>query len=218
MITRRRAARRKRSPSRLARLLTAGPLGAALVWSVLFGPINPAAADREIYMFRDEKGVIHFTNAPADHRYRLFQIKARVSVGGGSSKIDPEMYRHFIQAAAMKYQLDPALIKAVIRVESAFNQNAVSWAGAQGLMQLMPGTASLMGVQNAFNPQENIFGGSGYLRRMLNRFNNDLDLALAAYNIGPERVAKDKKVPSVKETQAYVKQVKYYYTLYRKKT
>lgn len=177
-----------------------------------------AVADRQIYMYRDSKGVIHFTNAPADSRYRPFKIKALVRFGSGSTLIDPKQLNPYIHAAAMKYRLDPALIKAVIRVESAFNQNAVSWAGAQGLMQLMPGTASLMGVRNVFNPQENIYGGSRYLRRMLTRFNGNLDLALAAYNIGPERVARDNKIPNVRETQAYVKKVKYYYDMYKKTT
>jgi soluble lytic murein transglycosylase-like protein len=188
-------------------------IAAALLWSA-----TESRADRQIYMYRDAKGVIHFTNAPSDDRFRPFKIKVQVKVGSGSAKIVPTELHPLIEAAAQRYKLDPALIKAVIRVESAFNCNAVSWAGAQGLMQLMPGTADLMGVVNAFNPKENIFGGSRYLRTMLNRFGGDLDLSLAAYNCGPERVAKDKKVPNIRETKAYVKKVKYYYEIYKKQT
>ena len=176
-----------------------------------------AAGASQVYMFRDKRGVIHFTDAPTDSRFRPFKIKGEVRVGLGKTPIDPELLQPYIISAAKRYSLDPALITAVIRVESAFDPNAVSWAGAQGLMQLMPGTASLMGVRNSFSPRENIYGGSKYLRNMLDRFNGDLHLALAAYNIGPERVAREQKIPNVRETQAYVKRVLLYYGRYKKK-
>ncbi|MEW6264983.1 MAG: lytic transglycosylase domain-containing protein [Thermodesulfobacteriota bacterium] len=175
------------------------------------------ASATEIYMFRDNRGVIHFTNAPTDTRFRPFKVTAQIKVGSSSLRLDADILQPYIKTAAKQYSLDPALITAVIKVESAFDPYAVSWAGAQGLMQLMPGTATLMNVGNSFSPRENIMGGSGYLKRMLDRFQGDLKLALAAYNIGPERVALEKKIPDVAETQAYVKMVLQYYDLYKRK-
>lgn len=110
--------------------------------------------------------------------------------------------------AARRYGLPPNLIKSVIRAESNFQVKAVSHAGAQGLMQLMPATARELGVKNPFNIEENIDGGSRYLRKMLDNFGGDLKLALAAYNAGPEAVIKyGGKVPPFKETQQYVQRV-----------
>lgn len=180
--------------------------------------LTGGARAKQVYMFRDSKGVVHFTDAPTDTRFQPFEVKAKLIIGAaGPRRIDPALLKPYILAAGRQYRLDPALITAVIRVESAFDPNAVSWAGAQGLMQLMPGTASMMGVRNVFSPRENIFGGSKYLRCMLDRFKGNLKLSLAAYNIGPERVAREKKIPNVRETQAYVKRVLLYYNQYKKK-
>jgi hypothetical protein len=112
-----------------------------------------------------------------------------------------------IQKYAQSYGVDPALVRAVMRHESGFNPHAVSPKGAQGLMQLMPGTASLMGVTNPFDPEQNIAGGVGYLRHCLDRFGHSVPLAVAAYNAGPARVAKSQGVPAIPETQAFVKNV-----------
>ena len=190
-------------------------LTAVLVAAVVILTGGTAAA-KDFYYYRDSRGVIHFTDAPTDSRFRPYKVKGVVRVGSGTTRLDPELVMPYVLMAAREFGLDPALIKAVIRVESAFDPNAVSWAGAQGLMQLMPGTADLMNVRNVFSPKENIRGGSKYLRRMLDRFGGDKKLALAAYNIGPERVAKEKKVPKVRETQAYVKRVLQYYDIYKK--
>jgi hypothetical protein len=117
-----------------------------------------------------------------------------------------------IQKYSQKHRVDPSLVRAVMRQESGFNPWAVSPKGAQGLMQLMPGTAALMGVNNAFDPEQNISGGVGYLRFCLDRFQNNVPLAVAAYNAGPERVAKTGSVPAIPETQAFVSNVMGTYT------
>jgi soluble lytic murein transglycosylase-like protein len=122
-------------------------------------------------------------------------------------------YLTIIQDAASKNELVKSLILAVIKVESGFDSQAVSRKGAMGLMQLMPGTASDLGVTKPLDPEQNIFGGTKYLSDCLRTF-KDLKLALAAYNAGPGRVAKLKRVPMIKETQKYVKDVIYYKKLY----
>jgi hypothetical protein len=124
-------------------------------------------------------------------------------------------YAVTVMQAAREFRLDPALIRAVIHAESAFDAGARSKAGAMGLMQLMPGTAMDMQVDNAFNPQQNIRGGSRYLAKMLKQFNGDIDLACAAYNAGPSVVTQYKGIPPFPETKAYVKRVKILLQRYR---
>jgi transglycosylase-like protein with SLT domain len=112
-----------------------------------------------------------------------------------------------VTEASGRYQLDPDLVNSVIKAESGFNAHAVSRKGAQGLMQLMPGTASKLGVPNAFDPQANVEGGARYLRELLERYNFDLVKALAAYNAGPQRVEQFRGVPPYHETRAYVARI-----------
>ncbi|KOS60662.1 MULTISPECIES: lytic transglycosylase domain-containing protein [Lysinibacillus] len=121
-------------------------------------------------------------------------------------------YASIIEKAASTYNVPKKLIAAVIKQESNFNSNAISHAGAQGLMQLMPKTAQYLGVTNSFDPEQNIMAGAKYIRQMLDKFDNDPTLALAAYNAGASRVTKYGGIPPFKETQNYVKKVMNYYT------
>ncbi len=116
-----------------------------------------------------------------------------------------------VDAASATYHLDPDLVNSVIHAESGFNAHAVSPKGARGLMQLMPGTASQLGVNDAFDPQANVTGGSRYLRELLERYNFDLVKALAAYNAGPRRVEQYQGVPPFRETRAYVARIVHEY-------
>ena len=183
----------------------------------------PAAKTREISVYArvDERGVVHITNVPADPRFRLFTITVVVDVkmqrglAGTRRRFNQESLRPYIMKAAATYNLDPALIAAIIKSESAFDANAVSWAGAQGLMQLMPKTAREVGCHDPFDPESNIMGGSRYIRWMLDRFNGNLDLAIAAYNCGPTRVAREGKIPNIAETRNYVVIVKRNYLRYQ---
>lgn len=130
---------------------------------------------------------------------------------------DIEGFSKYIDEAAQAYNLEPALIKAVIHQESGFNPKAVSKVGARGLMQLMPGTADSLGVIDSFDPRENILGGSRYLKGLLEHFGGDISLALAAYNAGPGSVEKYRGIPPYRETQNYVKSVLALYERYNKK-
>ena len=122
-----------------------------------------------------------------------------------------EAYEEIIQEAAEKYDMDPALIRAVMQTESAFHPYAVSRAGAEGLMQLMPALADEMGVSDSFDPRENIMGGARYLKRLLDYHNGNLDLALASYNAGPGNVERYGGIPPFRETRKYVKTIKALY-------
>lgn len=174
--------------------------------AVLFYAFLPASVFAAMYSFVDNAGVVHFSNVPSDSRYvRLkgFKPKSKKS----SRVINPKKYESYIKRVADQYGVDPSLVKAVIKAESNFDSHAVSPRGAKGLMQLMPGTARDMQVANPFDPRQNIRGGTKYLRKMLDVFNDDLQLALAAYNAGPEKVKQTGRVPQFPETVKYVKRV-----------
>jgi len=172
---------------------------------------GPGLAD--IYRYVDKNGVWHFTNVKTDSRYRIFIKSPKKNV-----KRFLDAYRGIIQQASVQFGIDPHLIRAVIEAESGCDSRAVSSKGAQGLMQLMPGTAQEMAVQDPFDPAENIFGGTRYLSVLLKRFNNDKVLALAAYNAGPEAVETYKGVPPFAETREFVKRVMQRYQTQQAKT
>ena len=172
----------------------------------------PCHAD--IYKYVDPEGVIHLTNVPTDSNipYVLVMRESRVII---QLKGDISNYDDLIAKASDKYRVDSALVKAVIKTESNFNHRAVSRVGAQGLMQLMPATAASLQVKDSFHPENNIEGGVRYLRYLLNLFNGDLPLALAAYNAGENTVLRyNYRIPPYPETQTYVKRVLAYFKKY----
>jgi soluble lytic murein transglycosylase-like protein len=129
--------------------------------------------------------------------------------------VPPAQIDQLVAQNASQWSVDPSLVKAIIANESGFNANATSKVGAQGLMQLMPGTASGLGVTNAYDPAQNVWGGTKYLKGLLDKFNGDVRLAVAAYNAGPGAVEKYGGVPPYAETQNYVQNVLSSYQKYR---
>jgi len=125
------------------------------------------------------------------------------------------IYNHIIIAAANKYSIEPALIKAIIMAESSYNHKAISKKGAVGLMQLMPKTADALGVEDIYDPQHNVNGGVKYIKQLLKQFNGDIELALAAYNAGSTKVRKYNGIPPFKATRIYIKKVFEYYRHYQ---
>jgi soluble lytic murein transglycosylase-like protein len=168
-----------------------------------------AASADNIYRFRDENGVWHFSNINSDRRYRLY-MKYRQH-----PTLFIKDYGPAIKEASQKFGVESSLIKAVIRAESAFDHRATSSKGAQGLMQLMPYTADYLDVDDPYDPEDNIFGGTKYLSMLLERFKNNTQLALAAYNAGPENVDAYNGVPPFQETKAFVKKVMTFYSQYK---
>jgi hypothetical protein len=178
----------------------------ALVAAALAGATSVSA---QTFRLSEADGTVHFTNAPTDPRYqRLAGFASGTEAGwlrvpGG----DPSWYMTEIKGAAERYGVPEQLVSAVIRVESAFNPRAVSSKGARGLMQLMPETASVLGVRNTFDPYENIDGGVRHLRGLIDRFGQNLPLALAAYNAGEKAVTAYRGIPPYPETRDYVARI-----------
>ena len=181
-----------------------GTLCAAIVVSALLCPMGLQA---EIYQYIGANGTISLTNVPSDARYRKIDIEsARFHAVLSERELEPLIKRHSSQQ-----QLHPALIRAVIKAESNFDPRAVSRAGAIGLMQLMPQTAVRLDVRDMFDPDENVGGGTKYLRQLLDRFHGNLPLALAAYNAGENIVDRYQSLPPIDETRQYVRKVLRYY-------
>jgi len=164
----------------------------------------PLAVRADIFRYVDEEGVVHFSNVPTNGKFRFYRKETP----------PPNDLIQLISRYADFNRLEEALVRAVIKVESDFNPRAVSSKGAVGLMQLMPETARSLKVERPFDMEENIRGGTRYLRLMLDRF-NDLDLALAAYNAGPSTVQQYGGIPPYPETIQYVERVKRYMRKFR---
>ncbi len=168
-------------------------------------------AHADIYSFVDASGVTHLSNVPVDKRYRLLlatPVEESTQPRPGKWLAKSALYDPMIERAARSAAVRPELVRAVIVVESAFNPRAVSKRGAQGLMQLRPSTARRYGVSDAFDPEQNITAGAHYLRDLMARFGNDLELALAAYNAGEDAVERyGRSIPPFSETRHYVPNV-----------
>lgn len=203
----------------------------------------PFSAGAAMYAYVDARGICHYTNTPGDGRYKLRNSPPRrlgspedtllrtIADRSRSNPLvrsamapayllrtappmAPQSLNGHIQSAAMRHQVDPLLIKAVIQAESNFDANAVSPKGAQGLMQLMPGTARDLLVTDPLDPRQNINGGTKYLRYLLDNYNGNVELSLAAYNAGPGNVTFG-MIPNFPETQSYVAKVLQTYRAYR---
>ncbi len=180
--------------------------------SILLATASAGAATK-IYGYVGPDGQRHYTDMPDSNRYRLLLLSSHALTESGD-RYDPELlarspqFDPIIETAAASAALEANLLRAVIAVESGFNSRAVSKRGAIGLMQLMPATAMRFGVSNAFDPRQNVRAGAQYLKFLIERFDNDLSLALAAYNAGEQAVDRSGgQIPPFMETQAYVPRV-----------
>jgi len=184
----------------------------------------PAMAD--IFMMKDERGVVHFTNIPpTDRRYKMVRKEVSTppltAAAGLPQVVMPReefirRYSPMIERASRDHGVDVALVHAVISAESGYNAAAVSRAGARGLMQLMPDTARRFGVQDIMDPAQNIRGGVAYLRELLTMFNGNLELTLAAYNAGENAVIRNgNRIPQYAETVNYVPKVLDFYSKFK---
>lgn len=188
---------------------------------------RPGWAD--IYAYTDDDGAVLLSNVPTDERFSVLvrsprqpvtkaesPVHAKVAAKRASGPALASQYAEIVDKVAGDYGLESALLHAVITVESRYDPNAVSRAGASGLMQLMPGTARRYGVEDIFDPEQNMHGGARYLRDLLRRYNSDTGLALAAYNAGENAVSKyGNRIPPYRETIDYVKRVLAKYRIYQ---
>ena len=187
--------------------------------ALLFLPCLPASAD--IFQYTDDDGVVHFSNVDIGKtkKFKTIKTEAREPLikkptqrVPGPSEVSssvgvPTSYLEIINSACYQHGVDPSLVHAIIKVESGFNPYAMSKKGAMGLMQLMPQTAVELKVKNTFSPSENIYGGVKYLRYLMDRYEGNLSLALAAYNAGETMVNRWGTIPPIRETQNYVKRI-----------
>jgi len=209
------------------------PVAGSCLAFVIAALLSVPLARADLYGYVDERGVTHFSNMPLDHRYYLYKRERKDGTAPGSNlvimnvpysaprrttNVNPAQRKQFapmVAAVAREYKLSPALLHAVITVESGYNPNARSAKGASGLMQLMPATAKRYEVTDIWDPKQNVAGGARYLRDLLAMFNDDLGLALAAYNAGEAAVIQHgNRIPPYPETRGYVPRVLQHYHLY----
>jgi soluble lytic murein transglycosylase-like protein len=187
-------------------------LKSIVLFAAVFGATS-AQAHPKIYTYLDADGVRHYTDVPDDNRYRLL-VMSPLDMTQSGDRYDPSLlaratqYDAIIEKAASSNSVEANLLRAVIVVESGFNSRAVSKRGAVGLMQLMPATAIRFGVSNPYDPRENVHAGARYLKFLMDRFGQDIRLALAAYNAGEDAVDRNGgQIPPFTETMAYVPKV-----------
>lgn len=206
-------------------MASARATGSCLVALAALVLSGSAAADT-IYSYTDADGVVHFTTKRTPNAKLYLKSEPKNPVGGVRPGVVPfapqdreiarySRYDEHIRQAATLYQIPEQLVRAVIKVESDYDARAVSYAGARGLMQLMPGTAERLGVKDINDPRENIFGGVRYLRLLANMFNGDLDFTIAAYNAGENAVLQYRGIPPYQQTRDYVVKVTKFYRRYR---
>jgi soluble lytic murein transglycosylase-like protein len=186
---------------------------ALLGLSLLTGGFLPSVGFTDVYVYKDKQGVLTFTNVPSHAGYRRVFRDSNPQLTGATSSFSS--YDELIRSASGRYSIDPDLIRAVIKTESDFNSTARSNKGAMGLMQLMPETARMHDVVNAYDPIDNIEGGVRHLKLLLGHYQGNLELSLAAYNAGIKAVEKFGGIPPFAETKEYVRRVLQHYQTYR---
>lgn len=187
-----------------------------VIFAIVILLSTPVITTADIYMYIDENGVMHFTNTPtaSDRDYKVYLREKRFNAATFHST---DKYDELITTASELYGVDSRLVKAIIKAESDFNPRAVSKKGAMGLMQIMPENFQHLDIQNPFDPEENIMGGTRYFRYLYDRFDGKLTLSLAAYNAGPTTVDNyNKTIPPYRETEQYVQRVLRYYRNYKR--
>jgi len=173
----------------------------------------PTVGVADVYVYKDKQGVLTFTNVPSHQGFRRVIREGNATLSG--SGLAASSYESLIRSASTRHNVDAALIRAIIKVESDFDSSARSHKGATGLMQLMPETGRLHNVADLYDPSDNIEGGVRHLKLLLGKYQGDLELSLAAYNAGIKAVEKHGGIPPFAETRDYVKRVLSYYQTYR---
>jgi soluble lytic murein transglycosylase-like protein len=183
----------------------------ALITTALLMAVWPARADAQIYAWRDANGTLVLSDRAIDQPTAVYQVEGApsyVSTTPVEASSARELYEPFVVEYSNRHSLRPELVRAVIQVESGYNPRALSPKGAMGLMQLMPETARMLGVQRPYDPEQNIRGGTRYLRLLLDKYEGNEELALAAYNAGSGAVDRyGKRIPPYRETRDYVRKV-----------
>ncbi|PHS23929.1 MAG: lytic transglycosylase [Methylophaga sp.] len=176
-----------------------------------------------IYSFPDAENVSVFTDQKPTHtsdynvlKFECYACNPHSTINWHKVKLNINSFSQHVDSESKNNRVDPALVRAIIHAESAFNPQALSRVGAQGLMQLMPATAKELGVSNSLDPQQNIAGGAKYIAQLLQQFKGNIKLATAAYNAGPGAVKRHNGVPPYEETQVYVKRVAILHARYQK--